>query len=55
MIENYRLGASEEHVVEHTLSYYEMGVLVREYDITDMAHSARDDDSLPNFRGYGGI
>lgn len=56
MIESYRLGASEEHVLEykvvdgeyvvtrelawikHTLSYYEMGVLVREYDITDMGY-----------------
>lgn len=55
MIESYRLGAPEEHVLEYkvvdgeyvvtrelawindTLSYYEMGVLVREYDMTDMS------------------
>lgn len=55
MIENYRLGAPEEHVLEYkvvdgeyvvtrelawindTLSYYELGVLVREYDMIDMS------------------
>ena len=59
MIESYRLGISEEHVVEYKvvngeytetrelawidekLYYYEMGVLVMEYDTTDMDYDER--------------